>query len=79
MQTLKMFSGKYENFKMDLIEKVILWDLDGIIHLCSQLQIVDFLYVICRNIVLQSCLSLVFDFLQMFTTNNPVNKVNHFN
>lgn len=69
-------SGKYEHFKTDLIDEVITWDLDGLVNLFTQLQIIDFLYVVCRNIILQCFLSLIFDFLQMFTTNHSINKVN---
>lgn len=75
VQTLKVLSGKYENFKMDVFDEVLTWDVDGIVHLFSQLQIVDFLFIVCRNILLQFCLSLMFNFLQMFTTNHSVNKV----
>lgn len=58
-----------------MLNEIITWDVEGIIHLCSQLQVIDFFYIICRNIILQFCLSLVLDFLQMVTTNS-VNKVN---
>lgn len=75
IQSLKVLSGKYENFKTDTIFEVITWDFDGIINLLTQLQVVDFVYILFRNIVLQCCLSLVFDFLQVFTTNHPVHKV----
>lgn len=58
-----------------MIDEVITWDVDGLLHLFTQLEIVDFLYVICRNLILQCCLSLIFDFLQMFTTNHSIHKV----
>lgn len=51
-------------------------DFDEIMHLFTQLQILDFLYLLSRNVILQCCLSLVFDFLQVFTTNNSIPKVN---
>lgn len=76
IQTLKVLSGKYENFKIDTINEVITWDVDGILHLFTQLQIINFLYLLIRNLVLQCCLSLLFDFLQVFTTNHSINKVN---
>jgi len=74
--TLKVVSGKYENFKID-IDEVITWDIDGILHLLSQLQVLDFLYVIFRNLILQCCLRLVFDFLQIFTTNRSIHSVSN--
>jgi len=76
IQTLKVLSGKYENFQTDTIHEVITWDVDGILHLFTQLQIINFLYLLIRNIILQCCLSLVFDFLQVFTTNHSISKVN---
>lgn len=75
IQTMKVLSGKYENFKLDIIYEVINWDFDGILYLLTQLQIFDFLYVVCRNLILQCCLSLVFDFLQMFTTRHSFHRV----
>ncbi|CAH1715155.1 unnamed protein product [Aphis gossypii] len=75
IQTLKVLSGKYENFKIDTINEVITWDVDGILHLFTQLQIINFLYLLIRNLVLQCCLSLLFDFLQVFTTNHSINKI----
>lgn len=68
-------SGKYENFKTDIIYEVI-WNVDGVLNLLTQLQVVDFVYVFFRNIILQCFLSLAFNFLQVFTTNQPVHKVN---
>lgn len=72
---MKVLSGKYENFKLDILYEVVNWNFDGILHLLTQLQILDFLYVVCRNLILQCCLSLLFDFLQMFTTRHSFHRV----
>lgn len=79
IQTLKVIYGKYENFETDALNKDITWDVDGFIYLFSELQIAHFLYLLIRNLILQCCLSLVFDFLQVFTTNQSINKVNTYN
>lgn len=72
IHTLKVLSGKYENFKTDITDEIITWDIVGILHLLAQLQVLDFLYIICRNILLQFCLSIVFDILQAFTTYHSI-------
>ncbi|XP_022173901.1 protein TRC8 homolog [Myzus persicae] len=75
IQTLKVIYGKYENFETDAFNKDITWDVDGFLYLLTELQIAHFLYLLFRNLILQCCLSLVFDFLQVFTTNQSIHKV----
>jgi len=76
MQTLNVLSKQYVNFNMDIINKVITWDVDVIIRFFTQLKIVNFLCLLFCNIILQFCLSLVFNFLQVCATNHSIHKVN---
>ncbi|XP_050533686.1 protein TRC8 homolog isoform X1 [Daktulosphaira vitifoliae] len=75
VQSLKVLSGKYENIKIDIVDEVITLDINGIFKLFTQLEIIDFLYLICRNTILQCCLSLVFDFLQTATKQKSIHKI----
>lgn len=54
---------------------MIAWDFNGIINLSMEQLVVDFVFKIFRNIILQCFLSLVYNFLQVFTTNRPVYRV----
>jgi len=76
IQTLKVIYGKYENFETDALIKDMTWDVDGLINLFSELEIAYFLYLLLRNLILQCCLSLIFDFLQVFITNQSIHNVN---
>jgi len=76
IQTLKVIYGKYENYETNPFEKDIPWNVDGFLYLFTELQIAHFLYLLFRNLILQSVLSIVFDFLLVFFTNQPINKVN---
>ncbi|KAL4149454.1 hypothetical protein QTP88_003404 [Uroleucon formosanum] len=75
IQTLKVVYGKYENFETDAFNKDIPWNVDGFLYLFTELQVAYFLYLLFRNLILQFVLSLVFDFLQVFTTNQSIHKV----
>lgn len=75
IQTLKVVYGKYENFETNPFDKDIPWNVDGFLYLFTELQAAHFLYLLFRNLILQCILSLVFDFLQVFTTNQSIHKV----
>jgi len=79
IQTLKVVYGKYENFETNPFDKDIPWNVDGFLYLFTELQAAHFLYLLFRNLILQCILSLVFDFLQVFTTNQSIHKVNTYN
>jgi len=59
-----------------MINGAVTSDVDIIIHHFKQLQIVNVLYLLFFNIILQIFLSQVFDFLQVCTTNHSNHKVN---
>ncbi|XP_060879841.1 protein TRC8 homolog [Metopolophium dirhodum] len=75
IQTLKVVYGKYENFETNPFDKDIPWNVDGFLYLFTELQAAHFLYLLFRNLILQCILSLVFDFLQVFTTNQSIHKI----
>ncbi|XP_060857979.1 protein TRC8 homolog isoform X1 [Metopolophium dirhodum] len=75
MQTLNVISKQYVNFNMDIMNKVITWDVDVIIRFFTQLKIVNFLCLLFCNLMLQFGLSLVFNFLQVCATNHSIHKV----
>lgn len=75
VQSLNVLLGMYDNIETDFMFEVMTLDFNRIVNLSAQLQVVDFVFIFFRNIILQFFLSLVFDFLQDFTTNNPVHKV----
>ncbi|VVC36295.1 Zinc finger, RING-type,Zinc finger, RING/FYVE/PHD-type,TRC8 N-terminal domain [Cinara cedri] len=79
MQAMKFLSGRYEYFNNALLDEVITWDVNGILHIFTKLQILDFFFVITRNIIIQSCLSLVFDFLHIFSTYRSLLKIHLYN
>ncbi|XP_026819954.1 protein TRC8 homolog [Rhopalosiphum maidis] len=74
-ETLNVLSEKYENFITIMINGAVTWDVDIIIHHFKQLQIVNVLYLLFFNVILQIFLSQVFDFLQVCTTNHTNHKV----
>jgi len=57
------------------MDEVVAWDIDAIIHIFTQLQIMNFLYLLFCGIILQYFLSLVFNSLQVCTTNHLIHKV----
>ncbi|XP_050435760.1 protein TRC8 homolog [Adelges cooleyi] len=75
IQTLKVISGKYEDIKTDIVDEFITWDISGILKLFTHNEISDFLYLICRNTILQCIISLVFDFLQTTTRHRSIYKI----
>lgn len=76
MQILEIISEEYKNVKTNMINEVITWDVDGIIHVFTQLQIVNYLSLILFSIILQYCLSVVNDILLVLTTNHSTHEVN---
>jgi len=81
IQTLKVIYGKYENFETDAINKDITWDVDGFLYLFTELQVAQFLLILFCNLILQCCLAIIFERLQIFitnqfTTNQSIHKVN---
>ncbi|XP_026820006.1 protein TRC8 homolog [Rhopalosiphum maidis] len=68
IQTIEVLSGKYENFNGDIVNEVITWNVDGIIHLFTHSQ----LYQLFCSIMLQYFLSLVFEFVHVFTTDHSI-------
>lgn len=74
VQTLKVLSGKYEN---TLTDEVITWDIDGILRIFSELEIVDFFFLVFRITVLQCCLAVVFDILQTAVENHSIHRVSN--
>jgi hypothetical protein len=59
-----------------MINGAVTWDVDIIIHHFKQLQIVNVLYLLFFNVILQIFLSQIFEFLQVCTTNQFNHKVN---
>lgn len=76
IQAMNVLSKQYANLEIDTINKILTWDVDVIIHHFTQLQIFNFLCLLFSNIMLQFFLSLVFNFLQVCTTNHSTYKVN---
>jgi len=77
IKTLKAVYGKYENFETNPSDKdIISWNAEKLLNVFIELQVINFLYLLFRNLILQCCLSLVFNFLQKFTTNQSIHKVN---
>ncbi|CAI6367587.1 unnamed protein product [Macrosiphum euphorbiae] len=74
IETLKVVYGKYENLETNLFDKDIPWDLFEFLNLLKELQVKHFLYLLFRNVILQCFLSLLFYFLQNFTTNQKIHK-----
>lgn len=58
-----------------MINEAIAGDVN-VIRLFTQLKIMNFLFLLFCSMILQYCLSLVFNFLQVCTTNHPTYKVN---
>lgn len=74
MQKLGLLSEKYKNFKIETTTQLTIWNADNYIIIFIQLY--PRLYMLFHSIILQYCLSLVFDILQVFTTNHSTHKVN---
>ncbi|CAI6368547.1 unnamed protein product [Macrosiphum euphorbiae] len=73
-KTLEVVYGKYENLETNPFNKDIPWNVDGFLYLFTELQVEHFLYLLFLNLILQCFLSLLFYFLQNFTTNQPIHK-----
>ncbi|KAL4135689.1 hypothetical protein QTP88_007285 [Uroleucon formosanum] len=73
MQKLGLLSEKYKNFKIETTTQLTIWNADNYIIIFIQLY--PRLYMLFHSIILQYCLSLVFDILQVFTTNHSTHKV----
>ena len=71
IQILELLSGKNKNFKTDMINEVIILNVDT-----YYILIIVHLYQLLRNLTVQYFLSLVFDFLQVYTTDHSIHKVN---
>lgn len=78
IQALRVLSGKYENFNIEKIYELKTMDLVEIMGIFTELQIFDFAYLLARNVILQCCLSFVFDFSQILTTENTIPRVSIF-
>jgi len=74
MQTVGFLSGEYKNFKIDMADELITLDTDG--YMFTFIQLYPRLYKSFQSLILQYCLSLIFDILQIFTTNHSTHKVN---
>lgn len=74
-QSLNVLFEKHENLEIDLMFEVMTLDFNRIVNLLTKLQVVDFVYILFQNTILQCFLSLVFYFIQVLTANDPVHKV----
>jgi len=74
METLLFLSGKYKNFKIETTNELITWDVYE--YMIIFIQLYPRLYKLSQSIIIQYCLSLAFDILQVFTTGHSIHKVN---
>ncbi|XP_060858690.1 protein TRC8 homolog [Metopolophium dirhodum] len=73
METLGFLSGKYKNFKIETTNELITRDVDE--YMLNLIQLYPRLYKLFHSIILQYCLSLIFDILQVFTTDYSIHKI----
>ncbi|CAI6352635.1 unnamed protein product [Macrosiphum euphorbiae] len=73
METLLFLSGKYKNFKIETTNELITWDVYE--YMIIFIQLYPRLYKLFLNIIIQYCLSLAFDILQVFTTGHSIHKI----
>jgi len=71
-----VLSEKFVNLKTETINEVVAWDMDAIIHIFTQSQLVHFLCLLYCCMIPQYILSLVFNFIQVYTRNHLIHKVN---
>jgi len=71
---LGILSREYKNFKIDMANELITWNADG--YIIIFIQSYPRFYKLLCSLILQYCLSQIFDVLQVLTTSHSTHKVN---